>query len=242
MEKEIEILSYKKLDLRGGVLIDGFPSVGFVETIIANYYIRYLNLDCIAYIDSKYFPPTSMVYAGKPKFPARIYANEEKKISVFVAEFIPHPSLARLIGKTICEWANHQGISKIISIEGIPVEEEVDPEIYAVGSTDNSRKLLEQFDIKQMEEGVVIGIPAVILNYCRWLNIDAFIFLVKVHPKFPEFRAAAKIIEFLNNMLPNIKVDVKPLYQEAEIIEQKLKSMNEKTKTVVRPPSEIFYR
>lgn len=71
----IEIRKFKDIDLKGATIIEGFPSVGLVGTIVATYLIDYLKLDQICAVDSEGFPPTSMIYVTKPKFPARIYAS-----------------------------------------------------------------------------------------------------------------------------------------------------------------------
>lgn len=63
---QIEIHTIKKVSLKGGTLIDGFPSGG-------------LN-DLASVMDSPSFPPISMVYDGIANFPTRIYANEDLKL------------------------------------------------------------------------------------------------------------------------------------------------------------------
>ena len=44
MDDDIQILERKKIDLKGAVLIEGFPSVGMVSTIVSNYLIKVLEL------------------------------------------------------------------------------------------------------------------------------------------------------------------------------------------------------
>ncbi len=105
MVVEIDIRKYKDINLRDGVVLDGFPSVGLVSSISASYLISSLQLDQIAVLDSEHFPPVSLVYEGKPKFPARIHASENHKMAVFSAEFTPNPSLDRAIGRKILSWA-----------------------------------------------------------------------------------------------------------------------------------------
>jgi predicted ATP-grasp superfamily ATP-dependent carboligase len=48
----VEVRPFKRVNLMGGVVIDGFPSVGFVSTIAATYLISSLKLDQIAAMDS----------------------------------------------------------------------------------------------------------------------------------------------------------------------------------------------
>jgi predicted ATP-grasp superfamily ATP-dependent carboligase len=61
MPEDIEIYELKKMDIRGATVIDGFPSVGLVSSIVANYLINTLNLTQIGMMDSMYFPTVSLV-------------------------------------------------------------------------------------------------------------------------------------------------------------------------------------
>ncbi len=40
----VEIFELKKMDLKNAVIIDGFPSVGLVSSIVANYLIALLKM------------------------------------------------------------------------------------------------------------------------------------------------------------------------------------------------------
>jgi len=238
----IEIKEYKKIDLRESVLIDGFPSIGLISTIISNYYISAFNLDGMAFIDSQYFPPLTLVYGKKPKYPARIRASEDKKLAVITSEFTPAPQLTRAIGEKIVKWAITRHLHSIITFEGVMEKEgsSQETEIYAVGSTEQVRNLLVEKQIPLLEYGAVIGLPAVILNECRWLNFDAVCFVVKVYHPFPEFRAAAHVIEYINKLYPNLAVDVKPLYQEAENIEKRVREVREAARPLQEPSGTLY--
>src|SRR5207245_907387 len=80
----------KRMDLRGATVIDGFPSVGLVSSIVANYLINALNLTQIGIMDSIYFPTVALVRDGQPMNPVRIYAgstvDEHDQIVVVICE------------------------------------------------------------------------------------------------------------------------------------------------------------
>src|SRR5207247_11306347 len=71
----IQIYELKRMDLRGATVIDGFPSVGLVSSIVANYLINALNLTQIGIMDSIYFPTVALVRDGQPTNQVRIYAG-----------------------------------------------------------------------------------------------------------------------------------------------------------------------
>lgn len=230
---EIEIREFKELDLKGATIIEGFPSVGLVSTIVATYLISYLKLDQICAVDSEAFPPTSMIYAKKPKFPARIYASSEQKIGVFLAEFTPAAPLHRPIAKKLLEWCTKQQCRRIISTEGLPSEkvvvektqEKPADRVYGIGSTDRARKELEDAGIEQLTTGIIFGVGGVLLNEGRWNEFDAITLLTMVRPDIPDSRAAAKLLEAIDLLMPHINIETKPLYEESKKVEQQLKSL-----------------
>ena len=56
MNSSINIHEIVEKDLKGSVLIVGFPSVGLIGTIVANFLINTLKLEQIGIIDSSKFP------------------------------------------------------------------------------------------------------------------------------------------------------------------------------------------
>lgn len=157
---EIKVHKFKDMDLRGATILNGFPTLGLVSTIVANYLIGALKLDQIGALDSEEFPPVSMIYASKPKFPARIYADEGMKIVVFLSEFTPMPYLTRPIAKTIFSWSEEHGCSRIIAPEILSFREDIDHglKVYGIGNTDRAREELKNLKIEQLERGMITGI------------------------------------------------------------------------------------
>ncbi|MCP8315879.1 MAG: proteasome assembly chaperone family protein [archaeon] len=236
---EIELREFKKMKLNGATIIDGFPSVGLVNTIAANYLLAALNLDQIAALDSDRFPAVSMIYANKPKFPARIYASEELKTVVFLSEFRILPHLYRPLAKTLLNWAKEQRCSLIISPVGYPVELlsiSEEPVVQGVGSTDRARQRLISSSIKQLSIGIIPGISGLLLNEGRWANFDVISLIIPIQPDIPEVKAAVKAVEMINKLIPEIEVDVAPLYKEAERIAERLKVLREQARPIESQP------
>src|SRR2546426_9553356 len=75
----IQIYELRRIGLRGATVIDGFPSVGLVSSIVANYLINALNLVQIGIMDSVQFPTVSLVRDGEPMNPVRIYGGAEQE-------------------------------------------------------------------------------------------------------------------------------------------------------------------
>ncbi len=242
---EIKILDYKKMNLKGSTVIDGMPSSGLGSTILANYLIGKRNLDQIAAVDSEDFPPISMVYDGKPKYPARIYASAKDKLAVFLSELRPQINLDRAIAKSIISWAKKHNCSRIISAHQLLLDEatesDFDLAIYGVGSTDNARQQLSSAGIEQLETGMITGIPGILLNEGRWLNFDVCVIVVFALPETANIRIAATLIEPVKKMLPNIDIDVKPLIKQAEKIKERLKVLQKQAQPVITSTTPKLY-
>ncbi len=251
--EEIRIYELKRLDLRNAAVIDGFPSVGLVSTITANYLIGILKMEQIRILDSIHFPTVSVVRNSEPLNPVRIYAksqvkNDEKQVVVFISEFQPPPNLIKMIASTILDWMIEQGCKLLISPEGLVIdrgevssmeeEEEETPkneveelEAYGIGSTENARKLLGEYKIQQFQEGVISGVAGVLLNEGKRRGFDVISLLAEARPNYPDARAAARVIEAIDKILLHMTIDVKPLYREAEGIEARIMSMQQQAKT-----------
>ena len=223
---------FKEVDLRGATIIDGFPSVGLVSTITANYLIDVLELEQIGIMDSQHFPTVSIVRNAVPMYPVRIYAGSG--VCIFISEFQPAPKLIRPIAERIMEFARRKGCKTIISPEGLVVEGDTNPEavnVYALGSTEETRKTLEKHGLNQFSNGIITGVSGVLLNLGKKLNFNTISILAEANPNYPDARAAAKVIEVIDALLEDVTIDVKPLYSEAENIERTLRAMQKQAAT-----------
>src|ERR1700687_3695431 len=72
---QVRIYELKRVDVEGAIVIDGFPSVGLVSSIVANYLIDTLGMEQIGIVESPAFPTVSLVRNGNPQRPVRIYAG-----------------------------------------------------------------------------------------------------------------------------------------------------------------------
>lgn len=232
---EITMYPYKEMNLKGATVVNGFPTAGLVSTITANYLIGVLNLDQIAVLDSPEFPPVSMIYDAKPKFPARIYADEKSKVVVFLSEFTPISTLVRPLANVIFDFMGKNRCSRIIAPEVVP-EQVGTLEVFGVGSTDNARAMMGELGIKSITHGIITGISGVLLNEGRRRNFDVINLVAQASPEMPDARAAGMLIEIISR-IANISIDIAPLYREAERIEARIRSLREESKKATKPSS-----
>ena len=232
------------MNLTNGTVLEAFPSVGLVSTIASSYIISTLNLDQICALESEAFPPMSMVYSSKPKFPARIYAREDLKLAVFISEFPPKTALHRPIAKTLLSWSMDQGCRRIISLEGLPKSkpQQEEPRLMGVGSNTAAREELDTGGIEQMEIGMIPGVSGVLLNEGRWQNFNVISLLADAVPDIPDAYAAAKLVEGIDKLIPELKIETEPLLKQATEMEKYLNTMREQAEPAMTEPAVQMFR
>lgn len=237
---EVEICDFEEVDLKDATVIAGFPSIGLVSTIAANYIIDALGLKQIGCLKSPHFPALSVVHTGEPLSPVRIYGGTQvngDKIVVFVSEFKPKPNLINSIANVIMEWVTKKQCKLLLSPEGMVVEgksadEEEEVEAYAIGSTEQARQLLISKNIPQFKNGIIAGVSGVLLNFGKQNNFDVISVLAEAHPNYPDARAAAAAINVMATIM-GVEINVTPLYEESERIEKQLQKFHKQAKPMV---------
>jgi uncharacterized protein len=96
-------------------------------------------------------------------------------------------------------------------------------------------ELLKKKQVSLFEEGVITGVAGVLLNEGRRRDFDVITLLSEARPDYPDARAAAKVIETIDRLLPHTPLDARPLYEEAERIEVQLKNIHSKTEKAKAP-------
>jgi len=236
----VEIIDFEEVDLHGATVIAGFPSIGLVSTIAANYLIDALNLKQIGCVNSSQFPALSVVHTGEPLSPVRIYAGTQsngKKIVIFVSEFKPKPNLINSIADAILKWVTEKGCNLLISPEGMVVEgkaseDEHAADAYAIGSTEEARRMLMTKKIAQFKNGIIAGVSGVLLNRGKQAGFDVIAILAEAHPNFPDAKAAAAAINIMA-LIMDVEINVTPLYEESERIEKQLQRFHKQAKPMV---------
>jgi predicted ATP-grasp superfamily ATP-dependent carboligase len=242
---EIDVRSFKEVDIEGGTIVAAIPSVGMVSTIASTYLISALRMDQVCALDSEDFPPLSMIYGHKPKFPARVYASLDHKVAVFICE-VPLPlRVHRPLARTLLEWGRKARTRLILPLEGLPSREEEPAgrtDLWGVGSTDAARALLDSHKIPQLETGIIPGVSGVLLNEGRWRRVDVVSLLVAARPALPDAMAAARLVEGVDRLLPEMEIDMGPLQRQAKSLEDHLQKLKDQAKPALVEEAAKMYR
>ena len=229
----IKIRKLKEINIEGGVVFDGFYNIGLTSTIACGCFINSLKTELVGILDSSLFSAMSVIYDGKPNFPSRIYANEEKKLAFFVSELVLEPSTYRPVAEIILRWSQDNKCNTIISIAGKAIEKEdrstTKEEESSLSVISNSPPIMKQLNdigVLPLKSGTINGIPGILLNESIWKNIDVVVFVVDVVSGVPNFRAAANVAQAISKIIPEAYCEIQPLIKEAEKIENNLKMIN----------------
>ena len=237
MSNNIRIRQNLKKNLKGSTFICGFPGVGLVGNIVANFLVNNLKLDQIGVIDSDTFPSISVIKDGVPNHPMRLYAGEQvcnngkcNQIVICVSDFVPPASATKDLVNTIFDWAKDQGCISFITGEGFsstPNGDEKEAIVYGITSTESSKAWISDAGVKPFEFGTIGGFTGVMLSEGRLRNQNVLGLLAEVEEDIPNARAASKIIESIDKLLLEIDLDPKPLLEEAASLEKELQKVNE---------------
>lgn len=235
MDNKFDIALRKEIKIEDKILIAGFPGVGLTSTIAANFIVDSMKMERVGYLLSDKLPPAAVVQEGIPSHPVRLYSKGN--IMILLSDFAIPVQLSSIISNTILNWGeNGKRFRLILTLEGImtePSQEEKEIRVFGVGSTESARRLLKESNIESLDHGWITGASGLLLGEGSRLNIDVICLLADANAMYPDARSAAKLVETVDALLPEIELDLKPLYEEAEKIEANIKSQLEKAKDMI---------
>lgn len=221
----------------GAVILSSFPSAGLATTVAGHYMIRALQLPRIGRFESPDLAPVAIVQGGEVHPTIRVYGRTD--LGLVLSEFPPTPNQANAIARTILDGAQARNARMILCLEGIvphPGDDEPpgsDPpgdtgQVWAAFSRGDpvARKTFEAAGARTLEDGVIGGVSGALLvqGIGRELPVVTLLVSARVAEGLPDHRAGAALIETLDRLLPELKIDTQPLRQQAEQIEKALRA------------------
>ncbi len=233
----VEIRTVKMVNLKGGTLVDGFPSGGLSNSIASMCFMSSVRNELVSVFESPIFPPVSTVLHGIANSPARIYANADLGVSFLISELSLNESLYFYVSKAVLRWAKENGCELVIS-SGTAVsrntkgmkqlrKEHRPQSIYGAASTQSAMQKMINCEIPTLElyNGPITGIPGLLLNEGANMNFDVIVLLGKVQIQTSEYRAAASIAQAIMKLIPGLTCDTKYLMSMAKDYEQDLRRL-----------------
>lgn len=202
------------------IIIEGFPSLGLVGSIAAEFLVDHLKAEQIGCLYSKKLPPIVAIHKGTVLDQFGIFYDSKNNI-IIIRPLALTTGMEWELADSIINLVSMLKARELISLEGIGTGEGLkEPQAFFFTADKAKAKKLQGIGLAEIREGLVFGVSASLLSK---LPASTFIF-TETHSELPDSRSAAKMIEVLDKYL-GLKVDYKPLLEKAEIFEKKLKNI-----------------
>jgi predicted ATP-grasp superfamily ATP-dependent carboligase len=249
----------------GAVILSAFPSAGLATIIAGHYMVRALKLPRVGRFDSPELAPVAVVQGGEVHPTIRVYGRSD--LALVLSEFPPSPSQANAVARTILDNAERRRARAILCLEGVVPHPEGDEEegtaadstpveqVWVTYSRKDAAfaKTFEGAGARQLEEGVIGGVSGALLvqGIGRQVPVAALLVSARVAEGLPDQRAGAVLIEALDRLMPELKIDTGPLRAQAEQIEKALRAVMQRRPSGTsveggpeeeKPPAPEMYR
>ena len=222
---EAEVFEVKKRNYNSPIIFAGFVGAGLAGPLSVGYIIEKLQMEEVAYMRSKYLPPSTVFIQGRLRHPFRFYSNKQGTICAIVCEITLRMQGLYTLVSAILNWAEQKGSHEIIILDGVASESH-DDKAYCAAEEDLCR-IMKEKGINMIPQGFITGIPGGILNECILRDIQGVSFLVKADHKKPDPMAAATLVEAVNKAYQT-NIDTQDLKNQKEKLGIDFKELSEK--------------
>ncbi len=211
------------INIQYATIITGFPGFGLIGTITTDFLIDHLSATPIGKIVVEETPPIVAVHNNKVIEPLGIFYDAKHNI-VIVHGLNSITGLEWKLGEVLYKLAKDLEAKEVITLEGVnsPSATYESHEVFYIGNDK-----LQKIGLKQLKEGIIMGIPGALLLK---KGIPLTCLFAETHANLPDSRASAKVIEVLDEYL-GLRVDNKPLLEQAKKFEEKVKGFIQQTKS-----------
>lgn len=246
---ELEALG--DLRLKDALVLVAFPTTGMAAPIAAQYLIRRLGLPLVGHFRIPEATGVVAIHDGIATGPVRVFGGE---IECNLDGGCPHlylvssdlplpPEGLRSVAAGVVGAARDGGARFVVCLEGV-VREEGDEtaDVYCVGAEPKALGLLrEATRVEPAARALLVGITAEILQRAPSVGLAAGALIVEARREHPDSRAAAALVEVLDRLLPDLRIDPGPLVEEAMEMERELADQRRQADLqMVRSPQTTF--
>ena len=214
-------------------VIQGFPGIGMVGAIAAEFLVQHMNTEMIGKILIEKTPPLVAVHDGRLIEPFSIYYNRKYNL-VIVHSIISIPGAEWQLADAVVALCNQLKAKQIISLEGIGSSiEKNESRIFYYTNSKKYETAFKKAKIEQLKEGIIMGQASALLVKSGVTPVSCI--FAETHTSLPDSKAAAEVIKALDAFL-GLKIDYKPLLKIAAEFEKKFRGIlmqGEKTKDLV---------
>jgi uncharacterized protein len=210
------------------IIIEAFPSRGYVSTIAASQMIKQLQMEQVGYMECDKLDAVAVVHDGVPMHPIRIYMKGD--LILLFSELIIPLNLVHEFTVAIGEWFKTLNPSYAVLLASVPgVETDKEHEMLAITTDPSAVDKIKALGLKQMQEGVLSGMSSSLMIKCSNLGIPATSLMVETN-YVPDVLAAASLLKIISELL-SLKLSADDLNKAGKDIEVKFRSSMDQMKT-----------
>jgi uncharacterized protein len=238
----VNMIIEEEVSSKSPVILAGFPGIGLVGNIVATQIASELKMKQIGTIESRLFPPITVLFEGLTHAPVRIYEDPQNNFIVVLSDILIHPMIAYDIGKAVIGWAQSLNAKLNIPIAGIATMRE-ERTVYAAATGAEQLSLVKD-KTETLVTGSISGIAGSIMNESHINKLPALCLLGETQGPTPDPRAAARVIDVVSNVL-NVNISTQKLLEEADQIETELHKLAEQVQGAeqaeTKGPTQVMY-
>ncbi len=205
-------------------IIEGFPGFGLIGTIGIEFLIDHLKTEKIGIVEMEEIPAMIAIHQNKVIEPISIHYNKQFNM-VLVHAINVGKDLGWKLAAMVEELAETLDAKEIISLEGVGSPNPETSRVFYY--TTHKGEMIKKLSgiATPLMEGIIVGATGALL--AKRLKVPFLALFAEAKTGLPDSKAAAEIIKALD-AYTGLKVDPKPLYKQAALFEEKLKSIMEK--------------
>ncbi len=216
-------------DPRDALVVVAFHSTGAAAAIAAQYLRKSLNLPLVGHVRSDEMAAIVTVEEGVATSPVRIFGGEVEcrldkgcpRLFIVTAEMPLEMELLDDIADAVLTWAGASRV--VVCLDAVTRQQSGrEPTVYALADDVETLRLLDPSGAEEMHGGFLVGMTAAVLGRSRDHGVHGAALVVEASEEHPDARAAAALVTHIDPLMPEIRVDLKPLLEEAEAIEAHL--------------------
>ena len=238
----VNMIIEEEVSSKNPVILEGFPGIGLVGNIVATQIASELKMKQIGTIESRLFPPITVLFDGLTYAPVRIYEDPQNNFLVVLSDILIHPMIAYDIGKSVTGWAQSLNAKLNIPIAGIATMREERTGERALPRAEQLALVKDKTET--LVTGSISGIAGSIMNESHVNKLPALCLLGETQGPTPDPRAAARVIDVVSNVL-NLNISTHKLVEEADQIETELHKLAEQVQGAeqaeTKGPTQVMY-
>lgn len=222
----VKTARYADIGLEDPIAVVGFPGAGLVSSIVPNYLVGQLSMVPIAGMSSPVMPPYCLIAGGLAMPPVRFYGRKGRgkngrDMIVCMSEYAPKPEDCYDLAQEVLRCLKHMGCGTVVCLEGVPKYSDEDT-MMVCGCGENIRELMRRTKLKELSNGMIRGMTGVMLYDGPGWGFDVVSLVCPANQSMPDPGAAVGFLKPLSKLVPGLRVDPKPLMDEADQIQRRM--------------------